>query len=368
MIKQTDKFLESNLFNATTSDMSQISSSVRSAISMYNHIGVQLINNSNNNNNNNNNNNTYAIMSDLKQKREELIVYLIDTVFVDMSNYNNYNSSNTETVKEFIQINCEMLSFAVGEAIQTTSTSGSKVLSYFGNVVDDLNNLTKNDSFDNNRMNDDTANAIVSGVVNIAFAFINNYNSNDTTDNEIDNEATVELTQLLLDSILLSKLNGVLPGEQAYYHEYYQTLTSDENNGEYSVVADARRQSSTGVETTYVSGNNGNGSEEVVCGSNFVAYHNIGAIMKEKGLSTMDCLFSKQPWQIWTEIDINSNANAHANGNRNYPISDILSLKFTQINGDEIDGSSLNSDVSIAAIVDEILDSNISINDTLQLL
>ena len=289
-------------------------------------------------------NNYYDIINitgELKDRRSELINYLIDDVFDNLtSSYQN----NSNLFKNFLQIKTQLLSVGLRDPNQIYVETGVKVLFDFAQTMEVLNNNSvTNSSFAKSELNDATANAIVSGVTNIGLVFVNANKSNDTytsydTSYDIDTESTIELIELVFDLIMIIKLKGTISGEQAYYFEYNQLLTQFNINGdgliifdltEYEIVIDAMKQSVDNLNED---------SEDAICGGSYIEYENIGHILKEQNVSTMDCLFSIQPYQIFENVDPSSAM-----------ISNILSLKFANDDGTSSEG------LSVVGLVESVL-------------
>ena len=303
LLSLTDNFLDEQIYDAEIVNITQIAAPILSVLSVFDYLGRDEDSFQNNIN----------ITRELKDRRSELIDYLIDVIFDNLtSSYQN----NSHLWRDFLEIKTELCSAGLRDPNQIYAKTGVKVVFDFAATMETLNNdTTTNSSFAKSNLNDATANAIVSGVTNIGLAFINANKSNDTS-YRIDTETTIELIQLTFDLLMIIKLKGTVSGEKAYYFEYNQLLTQLNSNGdgldwrEYEIVIDAMKQSVDNL-------NEYSDDSNTICGGSYMEYQNIGHILKEQNVSTMDCLFSIQPYQIFENVDASSTM-----------ISNILSLKF----------------------------------------
>lgn len=325
------EFLDENLYSKDITSISQAASVVVSAISVLDYIGDSIESSTNDNSSNQTvttTTTTNISLSDLKDARGEMIDYLIDYLFPNLTQ--EYNSDQTA----FLETKTEILSVIVGEPTQIGTESGETVITEFAIIMDELTSLESDTLFESS-INDDTADALVSGIVNIGLAFAYEYNiSNSTVDegrrrsirrrrrlpttnapNTLDSGTTAKVTQLALDLLMVVKLNGTLTDDVGYYYN---------RNG---VVVDAVRKSTENIHI------------DTGCGQGFIEYHQIGTLLDEQGVSEINCLFTSQPWQIYQNIPAQGDI-----------LSNVISLELAIVND--------SNSFSVQELITDVLNGN----------
>ena len=298
------------MYQANISTLDEIAAVVVAAVSILDYAGDVAMSNQSEN--------TTQVINQLKNDRQDMINYLINNTFTKIGEDN--------LTIPVLQREAELLSLIVENSQQISTAAGKTSVVAFGSILDKVNSINADDISNNNNnsfltaLNDNTANAIVSGIVNVANAFVLEYDANYTT--TIDTATTIELTQIGLNLVMLFKLNNSIPGESGYYYEM--------NDGS---IVNAMRQSVDNLNDDI------DDNDDDICGSEYLYYHQIGTILQEKGINQFNCLFSLQASKLYSNVPGDSS------------ISNVLTLDFTTVsdsieyNVEEIMNNVVNSDV-----------------------
>ena len=294
----TDNFLQSYLFNASaTPSVDQVASVVTAAISMFNYAGdLATITTTTANETQN----TTAIINQLKNRREKIVNHSIDNVFG--------NLSEDETSLSILQTESQLLNVIVNNFEQINSETGKTTMIEFGNILNGVNNIGSSSSFDT-ALNDDTADALVSGILNVGNAFVN--------ENEINSSIVISSIDIGLNLLLLFKLNNSIPGESGYTYET--------NDGS---IVNGMKQSVDNL----------NDNNDNICGSDYLYYNQIGNIMSDENINEFNCLFSLQSSYLYQNVP------------GDLSVSNVISFEFTLVpdsidyDVEEIIYDTLNSD------------------------
>ena len=274
-----DIFLQSYLFNASTTNVQEIVSVVAAAITMFNYAGDLATTTTTATFNETQN--TTTIINQLKNSREEIVTHLVDNVFG--------NLNEDEISLSVLQIESQLLNVIVDNFEQINTFTGKTVMIEFGNILNGVNNIGSTDSFDT-ALNDDTADALVSGILNVGNAFVN--------ENEINSSIVISSIDIGLNLLLLFKLNNSIPGESGYTYET--------NDGS---IVNGMKQSVDNL----------NDNNDNICGSDYLYYNQIGNIMSDKNINEFNCLFSLQSSYLYQHVP------------GDLSVSNVINFEFTTV-------------------------------------